>query len=448
MLKKLTIGNFKSWRGVQDLKLGKLNGFFGTNSSGKSSIAQALLVMKQTAESSDRSLVLNLGDDKSPVNLGTFRDVLHAHETKTGELTFGVEFDLPETIEVVDPGSKDSILMEGKSIGFRSTIQENARGRLSVKSMTYDFAGHYFRMRPDVESSQKYKLESDFKFKKSVGRKWDLPAPQKFYGFPDQVKGYYQNAGFLSDMELFFEQFLSTVYYLGPLREFPKREYTWAGGMPPDMGQRGELAVHALLASRSAGKIGRGKGRDRFTVEEYVAHWLRELGLIYAFRVEAVKQGSNLYQVFVQRNKNSSEVLITDVGFGVSQILPVIALCYYVPRGSTIILEQPEIHLHPSVQSGLADVFIDAMEVRGVQFIIESHSEHLLRRLQRRVAEGRVASEEMALHFCRAKNGHSQLEALRMDLFGRIQNWPEGFFGDEFEEIAATTEAIARRAAE
>lgn len=447
MIRKLTIGNFKSWKGVQELKLGKLNGFFGTNSSGKSSIAQALLLMKQTTQSSDRSLVLNLGDEKSPVNLGSFRDLVYAHESKTGELTLGLDFDLPDKVKVIDPGDKNAILLSGESIGFRSRISENAKGRLGVKSMNYDFAEHYFRMRPSAESSQKYKLESDFKFRRSLGRKWDLPAPLKFYGFPDQVKGYYQNAGFLSDLELFFEQCLSKVYYLGPLREFPKREYTWAGGMPADMGQRGELAVHALLASRDGEKIGRGRGRGKFTVEQYVAYWLRELGLIYAFRVESVKPGSNLYQVFVQRNQNSSEVLITDVGFGVSQILPVIALCYYVPRGSTIILEQPEIHLHPSVQSGLADVFIDAMEVRGVQFIIESHSEHLLRRLQRRVAEERVSSSDIALNFCRTRQGYSQLEPLRMDMFGRIENWPDGFFGDDFEEMAATTEAIVRRTA-
>ena len=211
------------------------------------------------------------------------------------------------------------------------------------------------------------------------------------------------------------------------------------------MGQRGERVVDALLASRDGERISRGRGKKLTTVEEYVAEWLQRLGLIHAFRVAAVKEGSNLYQVFVQRNRNSTEVLITDVGFGVSQILPVIALCYYVPEGSTIILEQPEIHLHPSVQSGLADVFIDAMRVRNVQFIIESHSEHLLRRLQRRVAEEEVVREDMALYFCKAENGHSQLEPLKMDLFGRILNWPKGFFGDEFDELAATALAISKR---
>jgi predicted ATPase len=74
----------------------------------------------------------------------------------------------------------------------------------------------------------------------------------------------------------------------------------------------------------------------------------------------------------------------------------VLVLCYYVPEGSILILEQPEIHLHPSVQTGLADVFIDAVKTRKVQIILESHSEYLLRRLQRRIAEEKVSQEDMA----------------------------------------------------
>lgn len=136
---------------------------------------------------------------------------------------------------------------------------------------------------------------------------------------------------------------------------------------------------------------------------------------------------------------------MTDVGFGVSQILPVLVLCYYVPEGSIIILEQPEIHLHPSVQSGLADVFIDAMQNRGVQIILESHSEHLLRRLQRRIAEEVIDNTDVALYFCDTDSGHSRLSELGLDLFGNINNWPKDFFGDEFGEMAAMTEAAIKR---
>jgi predicted ATPase len=121
----------------------------------------------------------------------------------------------------------------------------------------------------------------------------------------------------------------------------------------------------------------------------------------------------------LQLDARSPEVVITDVGFGVSQILPVITLCYYVPRGSILLIEQPEIHLHPKVQAGLADVFIDAIKTRDIQIILESHSEHLLRRLQRRMAEGAFESKSASLYFCETGTGESVLKKLDLDLFSQ-----------------------------
>jgi predicted ATPase len=176
-----------------------------------------------------------------------------------------------------------------------------------------------------------------------------------------------------------------------------------------------------------------------------VAEWLKELGLIESFQVRPITKGGRLFQVWVRRASRAAEVLITDVGFGVSQILPVITLCYYAPEGSTLLLEQPEIHLHPKVQAGLADVLVDAMKTRNIQIILESHSEHLLRRLQRRVAEERLGPEQAALYFCFTEEGESRLTPLEMDLFGNIKNWPQDFFGDEFGEIAAMSQAAMER---
>lgn len=214
------------------------------------------------------------------------------------------------------------------------------------------------------------------------------------------------------------------------------------------MGRRGELVIDALLFSRERGeKIYRERGREKkkITVEEYVAYWLKELELISEFRVEQISRGGNLYQVKLKISARGPEVLITDVGFGVSQILPVITLCYYVPPGSTLLIEQPEIHLHPKVQAGLADVFIDAIEKKNIQIILESHSEHLLRRLQRRIAEEKFADRSAVLYFCERINGESTLKKLDLDSFGKIRNWPKGFFGDEMTELAAMSEAVIKR---
>jgi predicted ATPase len=181
-------------------------------------------------------------------------------------------------------------------------------------------------------------------------------------------------------------------------------------------------------------------------LEHRVAAWLKELNLIGSFGIEPIaKEGGNIYRVKVRRSPKSAEVLITDVGFGVSQILPAIVLCYYAPEGSIIILEQPEIHLHPAVQAGLTDVFIDAVKTRNIQIIFESHSEHLLKRLQRRIAEKAISRDETALYFCDTENGESKLTSLNVDLFGNIQNWPREFFGDQFGEMAAMTKAAIER---
>ncbi|MBI3413826.1 MAG: DUF3696 domain-containing protein, partial [Verrucomicrobia bacterium] len=110
-----------------------------------------------------------------------------------------------------------------------------------------------------------------------------------------------------------------------------------------------------------------------------------------------------------------------------------------------IILEQPEIHLHPAVQAGLADVFIDAVKTRNIQIIFESHSEHLLKRLQRRIAEKVITPDTTALYFCESNNGASSLKPLDVDLFGSIKNWPKDFFGNQFEEMALTTKAAIER---
>jgi len=447
MLTSLSLTNFKAWKSIDKMRLAPITALFGTNSSGKSSILQFLLMLKQTADSADRSVVLNLGDDKSPVNLGTISDVSHAH-AEQAEISIGVEWTLPKPLDIKNPDTKNKTLFKSDKMKFTSLVSANGGGKLSTKKMTYSLGDVDFTL-SKKDAKEGYTLstsDAKFQFKRAQGRAWPLPAPVKFYGFADEVRTYHQNAGFLSELELELEKMLRGVYYLGPLRDYPRREYTWAGGDPADMGRRGEYAVPAILAARESGeKISRGRNKPKFSLEQYVAYWLKQLKLIDEFRVEEIK-GTNLYRVFVKRSPGSSEVLITDVGFGVSQILPVLVLCYYAPEGSTILFEQPEIHLHPSVQRGLADIFIDAMRVRKVQIIVESHSEDFLRRLQRRVAETvDIDEKQAAIYFCDIVNGAGQLVPLELDTYGNFLAWPKDFFGDPMGDIAAMQAAVMER---
>ena len=163
------------------------------------------------------------------------------------------------------------------------------------------------------------------------------------------------------------------------------------------------------------------------------------------------KEGRKEYEVLVKTHAKAPEVKITDVGFGVSQVLPALVQAFYCPPNSTIWMEQPEIHLHPQVQSELADVLISAIrsrengKERNVQLIIESHSEHFLNRLQLRVAEGELAPDDVAIYFCKRVGGGAELEPLRLNLYGDIENWPENFFGDEMADLTARTVAAAER---
>jgi len=453
MITKFGIQNFKSWHDTGAMKFAPMTGLFGSNSSGKTSLLQLLLLLKQTAESSDRSQVLHTGDERSMVDLGTFQELLFGHDLDTS-LKWNLAWNLSKNMEVEDPAKRREILFQGNSIAFEASVRwqgnsDQIKGRLAVEAMTYDFANHRFGMKLVPKGKSEYDLcheGPDFKFVRQPGRPWKLPPPSKCYGFPDQVRAYYQNTGFLSDLELAFEEQFRRIFYLGPLRDHPKRQYSWAGIQPTDMGRRGERVVDALLASREIShKIKMAGHKKKLTLEERVAQWLKNLNLIESFSVRPITPDGKLYQVWVRRHARAPEVLVTDVGFGVSQILPVITLCYYAPEGSVLLLEQPEIHLHPSVQAGLADVFIDAIRTRKVQIILESHSEHLLRRLQRRIAEERLNIDDAALYFCTTMNGESKLMPLVMDIFGTIENWPEDFFGDSFGEIAATSEAIMAR---
>ena len=467
MLTQLEFQNFKSWKRTENIHIAPLTGFFGTNSSGKTSILQFLLMLKQTVESSDRQRVLHTGDDKTYVYLGTYYDISHRHEL--APIDFSMNWTLPKPLKIIDPeSSKNRPLFTADALAFQASIALKSNN-ISVNKFQYSFQhessqyafGMQRQVRPNngqtnddqiidnlTSTNQKYELVTDgYEAKRVRGRGWALPKPIKTYGFPDQSSGYYQNTGFLSDFVLAFEELFHDLYYLGPLREYPNRSYAWAGERPQDVGRRGELAVQALLASRSLPKLSRGRGRKKLTVEEMVAKWLKELGLIDEFRLEEIAENRKDYEVKVRRKSEASEALITDVGFGVSQILPVLVLCYYAPPGSTIVLEQPEIHLHPSIQAGLADVFIDAIKTRRIQIIVESHSEHLLRRLQRRIAESEeITNEETALYFCDLnKSGQSVLTNLNVDPYGNISNWPDQFFGDEMGELIKMAEAAMNR---
>lgn len=450
MLNRLRLEGFKSWEDTGDIHLAPITCLFGSNSSGKSSILQALLLLKQTAASRDPGLPLHFGDPTTLVNLGDYASIVHNHQNNS-RISISLEWDQerrarPASSIISTPHNNYSTIHFGVTFApiSKQTIPSPVVDRFAY-TLTGPNGSTTVGIRRQPRSSE-YTIftEPSEDPDQSDGIRRRDSTPTNFYGFPFDIRQYRESGRLAYDCERQLDRLLSDIRYLGPLRAHPMREYTWSGDSPLDPGYAGERTIHALLSTTNPPGRPRSNRlrRSRPISENHVAKWLQDLGLIHSFTVDRLVEGRPYFEVKVKKSANSPEVLLADVGFGVSQILPVLVLCLMAPRHSTIILEQPELHLHPAVQAALADVLIDAAKSRNVQILIESHSEHLLRRLQRRVAEATTATEEdVALYFCKNEGESSSITRLDIDTYGNITNWPNDFFGDDFEEIAATSKA-------
>jgi predicted ATPase len=452
MLTGLQVKNFKAWRDTGHVRLAPLTFLFGTNSSGKSSLHQFLLMLRQTAESPDRRRVLHTGDPATPVDLGGYLDLINGRDPERA-LEFELSWTLPEVLEVVD--AKNDCTAEGNAMTFKARIEAvgSAPPRVHVESFSYQL------QRTDQESltlglkrekENAYRVVSDgYQPVMTMGRKWPVSTPSHFHAFPDDLQTRFQNLEFAPDLTFELEDQLSSLAYLGPLRQRPDRLYRWSGEEPEHVGWSGERTVEALLAGQER-QYNLKPGRKLKPLQVIVAEWLKRLEVIDSFSVVPVGD-RDAYEVRVRAPGRRQEVLLTDVGFGVSQVLPVVTQCFYSASHSTLILEQPEIHLHPAVQAGLADLFIEATDMRedgaprDLQLIVESHSEHLLRRLLRRIAEESLSPDDVALYFVKPGPSASVIEPLDVDELGHVRNWPKNFFGDQTTDMLEQTRHARRR---
>ena len=454
MLKKLHIKGFKAWKDTKELRMAPLTVLFGPNSAGKSSIGHLLLALKQTVLSADRRRALQLGDSKSLVDLGTYEDCIYSHDIAQ-TLDFSLEWTLPKRLEIRDP-MKPKTGFGGSNLGLEVSIEANGSGQPVVSNLRYRLADASLETL-DIQYSRvddgAFQLNSkNYAFVRTMGRAWPLDEPEKFYRISDQTRARFQNSGFLSDLALAVEALFGSIHHLGPLRDEPRRIYPWSGESFEDVGTKGENVIGAMLTAQAQGrKINRKAKAANYDFIPFIAQWLKDIGVIHSFNLKQVAEGRKEYEVLIKTSAKSSEVRITDVGFGISQVLPAIVESFYAPQDSIILMEQPEIHLHPQVQAGLADVFISAIQSRengnprNVQLIVESHSEHFLNRLQRRIAEQVLGPDEVAIYFCSSKRGEPSIEELSIDEFGDISNWPENFFGNEMEDLTARTVAAMAR---
>ena len=434
MITHIRVKNFKSWKDSPKVELAPLTGFFGTNSSGKSSLLQMLLLLKQTTERTHAEEVIFFGDEHSLVNLGNFREVIHGHkEDALLELEFGCKLQKQLTITTLQQIDKyrpqyDFALLDIDGFIYDTAIRGNASS-LSIEHFSYTVG-------PEEIQKITWKDGSIYYGNRRKGH----VSVTKCYGPPKNG-----HVHLLLPLSSAFENLFNHVYPLGPTRVHPKRLYHWEGTDPNSVGQSGEDMIDSLLNARVDQRTTPYEGQN-VPIEERISWWLQEMDLGYSFSITRTSTGTDRdYDVLIQKAPNSAKVTLADMGYGLSQFLPVLVHCYYAPEGSTLILEQPGIHLHPKVQSQLAELLIEVVTERKLQILVESHSEHLLTRLQLRIAEQQIAVSDTLLYFCENKDGVSNIKSLNIDDLGNITNWPPNFFGNVRGDLVKMTREQMKR---
>jgi hypothetical protein len=227
-------------------------------------------------------------------------------------------------------------------------------------------------------------------------------------------------------LEEFFDQY---ILYLGPLREYPKRYYISSGEKPSDVGLRGERTVDFLYLERSK-------------ILARINYWLRKFQI--ARKIGVVKVAEGVWKVELINPETGISDNLKDVGFGVSQILPIVTEGMMAEPLTTIIIEQPEIHLHPRAQAELADLFIELAKA-GKFSVIETHSEHMVLRFARRIAEGLLDKEDIMIYEFKLLKDGTRIREISFDDYGNLKEWPAEFFETELDETMRHVRAQGKR---
>ncbi|MCA2972181.1 MAG: DUF3696 domain-containing protein [Acidobacteriaceae bacterium] len=251
--------------------------------------------------------------------------------------------------------------------------------------------------------------------------------------------------------------FTTRVKYLGPLRDEPKALYPLAPGADPsDVGLRGEYTAAVLdlhknqkiryiptSAFRGAEVPAKAQVLVR-TLEAAMLDWLQYLGV--AENVQTKDRGKFGHELKVVLPGRTHAHDLTHVGVGVSQVLPILVMCLLAEPDTTMIFEQPELHLHPKVQTLLGDFFL-SMSLLGKQCVLETHSEYLINRLRFRAAASTSdeIAENIVMYFVEKPADKSVFRRVIVNEYGAITDWPEGFFDQSQNEAEGILKAATRK---
>ncbi len=221
------------------------------------------------------------------------------------------------------------------------------------------------------------------------------------------------------------KQTLAQLFPMSPVRRLPERAYIFSGTDHENVGFKGELLPDLFF-------------RQPELVKD-TNKWLKRLDIGYELEVKSLGGSSReMFEIRLldKRRKNNVDVALLDVGFGISQLLPFIVQSL-VSEKQIISIEQPEVHVHPRLQADLGDLLAEAIQKpRQNQFIIETHSEHLILRLQRLVRKKQIRPEDVSVIYVSRGPEGANAERLRLDEDGDfIDDWPNGFFPERLREL-------------
>jgi predicted ATPase len=232
-----------------------------------------------------------------------------------------------------------------------------------------------------------------------------------------------------------FDRFSKSIYYLGPLREDPKSLYPY-----PDnndsfyLGKKGEHTASVLFLhgdKKNTFPLPNWEEDEKSNVRtiDAIKQWLAHIGVADDIKTE-LDSGIALK---IKTPGSSKWNDLTNVGVGVSQVIPIVVMCLTAQRGTTLIFEQPELHLHPKMQTRLAEFFM-AIAGSGIQCIIETHSEHFINAMRLNIASDDLGKEKMLdksiIYFVEKIQNVSMFREIEINDLGIIPHWPKDFFDE------------------
>ncbi len=410
-------------------------------------------MLKQTQESAEYSLMLRT--QGGLFNAGSFENLVFAHDVGR-QVAFSIRFpspaETPTELEPVGAYPPRELHLsfqkgaEGKAELSRFALHDVHGREMVVRVRQSD--GHYSLQvsNPPPAGSLFEKVVREvppFHFMFTSQHFWqarfseEQERPKKEPSdaaeappvtFEKGELDYTSALGFASEQ---IQSLLDQLSYIGPLRERPRRLYEVSGQTPRDVGSRGQSAPEILFRHRAAALIGD------------VNRWMQAFDFGFTLDCRELVEGA--FDLRVRRTPDSPWVNLADTGFGLSQVLPLIVQSYYSAANGLIVAEQPEIHLNPRLQSVLADLFADVTK-RKVSVLVETHSEHLVLRVRRLVAEGTIQAKDVALYYVERDGDRSAVRPIPISTNGHIEptNWPRGFFDDSLREALALSSAQNR----